>query len=110
MRKIPPKHREIINSDLYYKTCVRQNEGNCAGNITIEHALIFGGRQIAELWNYIPLCEYHHSVNNYQDGGDLDKEKNTYFALNRATDEELLKYSKALDYLLLRKRLNKKYK
>jgi hypothetical protein len=61
------------------------------------------------MWNYIPLCEYHHSVGKFQDGGALDKEKNTWMALNRATNEELIKYSKCVDYIKLRERLNIKY-
>ena len=108
MRKIPAEHKKVIDSDPYFKKCARQSY-NCAGRITIEHALIFGGKQIAELWNYIPLCAYHHAVEQYQDGGDLKKELNIKIALNRATDDELRKYSKAIDYIKMRTRLNMIY-
>ena len=39
----------------------------------------------------------------------LNKEINVWIALNRATDEELKKYSKAIDYIRMREVLNKKY-
>lgn len=109
MRPIPLNHRKVIDTDEYYRKCVRYHEGTCRGRITIEHALIFGSRQIAELWNYVPLCAYHHAVDQYQDGGDMIKEMNVWYALIRATDDELRKYSKAINYINERDRLNKKY-
>lgn len=110
MRPIPASHKAIIDSDKYYKTCARRRDGGCAGRITIEHAIIYAGRQIAELWNYVPLCERHHAVCSFQDRGDLQKEKNVWLALCRATDEELAQYSKVINYKQLRERLNDKYK
>ena len=109
MRKISSRVKNIIDNDRFYTICARFRDGGCKGRITMEHTLIFAGRQIDEAWAIIPLCEYHHSVCRYQDSGDLQKEKNIWIALNRATDEELLKYSKAINYIELRKRLNKKY-
>lgn len=107
MRKISPKVKTklILEPDL----CARRDEGNCKGRITWEHALIYAGRQIDEVWAIIKLCEYHHAVNTHQDGKGLDKEKNVWIALNRATDEELEQYSKAINYKLMRDRLNEKY-
>lgn len=109
MRPIPTAHKKQIDQDPFYKKCARRNDGECGGRITIEHCLIFAGKQIAEMWNYIPLCERHHSVLSYQDRGDLQKEKNVWIALNRATEQDLLKYSKSINYLDLKNRLNKKY-
>lgn len=109
MRAITPKQRQQIDEDPFYKVCCRRSEGNCGGRITIEHVFIYAGRQIAEMWNYIPLCEYHHGVLNYQDGGDLNKEINAWVALNRATDAELLPYSKATNYIEMRSKLNNIY-
>jgi hypothetical protein len=107
MRKISPKVKEILLQRQ--SRCVRENEGTCAGKITWEHSLIYAGRQIDEAWAIIFLCEYHHDVNMYQDCGDLQKELNVYYALNQATDEELKKYSKAIDYIAMKKRLKLKY-
>jgi hypothetical protein len=109
MRTIPSKLREEMANDPYYKICSRSKDGGCAGKITWEHVFIFAGRQINERWAIIPLCEKHHAVNTYQDRGDLDKEKNEWIALNRATDEELQAISKAVNYKHKRDYLNAKY-
>lgn len=107
MRKISPQVKEELLQEK--NICARHNDGNCAGRITFEHALIYGGKQIDETWAILHLCEFHHAVGIYQDGGDLNKEKNVWIALNRATEQELIKYSKAVNYLQLRERLNKIY-
>ena len=72
---IPPKIREIISNDPYYKKCARHNQ-DCDGRITIEHVFLYAGRQISDLWNLIPLCERHHSVGKYLNSGLLNKEFN----------------------------------
>jgi len=87
--------------------CARKKDGGCDGSITWEHAIIYAGRQLDEAWAIVKLCERHHGVNQYLDGGDLDKQENIRLALNRATDEELQKISKATDYIEMRDRLNK---
>lgn len=109
MRAIPAKLRKQIDSDPYYKKCARADEGNCSGRITIEHAIIHAGRQLNELWALLPICAYHHAVDQYQDGGDLNKEKHLWLALNRATDSELEAISKAINYKRERERLNNIY-
>ena len=109
MRPISSKNKAIIDSDPYYKVCARHLDGSCDGRITIEHALIFRGKQIDELWNFVPLCEYHHAVGKYQDGGNLIKEINVWIALNRATVDELREVSKVVPYINMRERLNKLY-
>ena len=105
MRKISPEVRKALEAEP--QVCARRREGGCAGRITWEHALTYAGRQVDEVWAIIKLCECHHSVNTYQDGGLLDKEINVWIALNRATDEELKKYDKT-DFIGLRDRLNNK--
>jgi len=89
--------------------CVRNHEGTCKGRTTHEHALIFAGKQIEEEWAVIDLCEYHHDVGLYQDAGNLEKEKNIWIALNRATEDQLKKYSNVRDLVQLRTMLNKRY-
>jgi len=88
MRPISTKHKEIINSDPYYKVCARKND-DCGGRRTIEHSLIYAGKQIAELWNYIPLCERHHGLGQFSDCKFLRKDINEKLALQRATREEI---------------------
>ena len=107
MRKIS---QNVLKTILERKQiCARNGDGACGGRLTFEHTLIYGGKQIDEAWAIIILCSRHHAVNEYQDGGDLQKEKNVWLALDQATDEELLKYSKAIDYIRLKKTLNEKY-
>lgn len=88
MRPIPLKHRKQIDTDPFFKRCVRFEEGSCSGRITIEHVFIYANRQISEMWNYLPLCWFHHL-----DKG-LDKRLNERIALSRVTEEELSKYPK----------------
>jgi len=108
MRKVSQQVRDKVLKRP--QVCARHKEGTCAGGNTWEHAIIYAGRQLDEAWAIVILCEYHHSVNNYQDGGDLNKELNVCYALNQATDEELRRVSKVVDYLKLKERLNLKYK
>lgn len=108
MRKIPAQLRDEMANDEYYKVCSRKNS-ECAGRITWEHAIIFAGRQVNEKWAIIPLCAYHHAVDEYQDGGDLNKELNIAIALSRATAGELSRVSCAVNYTALKERLLKKY-
>lgn len=87
MRPISPKFRKQIDEDPYYRVCARKGY-DCSGRITIEHAYIYAGRQIDEMWNFVPLCEHHHLY----DG--LDKKENQRLALQRATPADLAKYPK----------------
>lgn len=91
------------------RVCMRADEENCGGRLTKEHAIIYAGKQLQEEWAILDICEFHHGVNNYQDRGDLKKEKHLWIALNRASDEELKAISKCIDHIELRGRLNKKY-
>jgi len=109
MRPISNENKEIINSNPYFKVCARKDEGNCGGRITIDHTIIYGGKQLDELWSLVPVCEYHHAVGKFQAGGDLNREKHVYIALQRATDDQLRAISKAVDYIALRDRLRVKY-
>lgn len=109
MRKIPTEVLAEITSDPYYRVCARAIDGGCGGRLTLEHVIVFAGRQLNAKWAIIPLCAKHHSVLQYQDTGLLDKRINTSIALNRATDSELRAISKCEDYVALRQRLNEKF-
>jgi len=86
---IPPKVKAEILADPYYKTCARSQEGECEGRVTFEHAWIYGSKQIQEVWAIIPICAYHHAVDEFQDGDGLDKGLNQYIALCRADIDDL---------------------
>lgn len=98
-----------MDADPYYERCSMEFRGDCDGRITWEHAIIFASKQLNEKWAIIPVCAYHHGVDEFQDRGDVKKEMHVWIALNRATDDELIAISKAIDYLKLRERLNKIY-
>lgn len=108
MRAIPKKLRNEMAADPFYSKCSREGllGHTCDGRITWEHVFIFSGRQVNKIWAIIPLCEKGHSVDHYQDGGDLDKHINEWIALNRATVEELVEVSKARNYVHYRDYLN----
>lgn len=108
MRTIPAKLKKEILLNPYYKVCARK-DSDCDGRITWEHAIIFAGRQVNEMWAIIPLCTYHHSVDLHQDGPGLNKEINVWIALNRATDDQLREVSKVIQYIRERNRLNSIY-
>lgn len=112
MRPIPPKLRQEMANDPFYRTCSRNallHDHVCKPNpmtgqlIEWEHALYYQGRQINEKYAIIPLCWWAHS------GPGLVKEINKWIALNRATDAELLLINKAEDYFRTRKNLNEIY-
>ena len=88
--------------------CARAADGGCKGRLTLEHAFIYSGKQIDEVWAIIWLCAYHHAVDEFQDGGDLDKDKNRFIALSRATDADVAKYPR-VDWDQMRLFLSKKF-
>lgn len=80
----------------------------CRGRLTLEHAFIYAGKQINEDWAIIWLCAFHHAVDEFQDGGNLEKDLNQFLALSRATPEDLAKYPRK-DWAQLRRYLTVKY-
>lgn len=108
VNNVPKKLKEKWATEK--QVCCRADEGNCDGSLTKDHTIIFAGKQLQEDWAIVDACEYHHAVGKFQSGGDLNREKHTWVALNRATDEQLIAISKAINYLKLRERLNEKYK
>lgn len=109
MTPIPKALREEMANDPYYKVCIRAQEGTCSKKITFEHAWIYAGKQIQERWAIVPVCTYHHAVNEYQDGGDLDKGLNQYIALCRANLDDLCARMPKKDWRQEYKFLTQKY-
>lgn len=112
MSVIPLKLRAEMDQEPYYHTCARQtllHDHVCEANpmtgqlIEWEHALYYKGSKIQEKFAIVPLCHHVHS------GPLLRKEINQWIALNQASDEDLKRYNKAIDYVALRKRLNEVY-
>lgn len=109
MNNMPITLRKQLSSDDFYKKCALRNHGECGGPISWEHSLYFGGRQLQEYFAIVPLCHRHHGIGIWMDAGTLDKDKNIWVALNRATDEEIQKISKVINYFRVRDNLNEKY-
>lgn len=92
------------------RSCMRTDDlENCDGRLTKEHALYYAGKELQKEYAILDLCAYHHSVDQFQDGPGLNKEKNIWIALNRADDDELEAISKAKDYARLRTWYNLKF-
>lgn len=107
-----PSLRKDIGEDPEYSRCSLQGISfvdECEGRITREHALIYAGKKIQEKWAIIPLCAKHHAVDQFQDAGTMVKQRNVWVALNRATPEELRRFSKAVNYERMRATLNEEF-
>lgn len=103
MHPIPKKLREEMAADPFYRRCCITE--SMRGKIDWHHNLIFRGRQVQEKWAILPVNEeVHQNVSNPE-----IKQKLNWIMLNRATDEQLKKYSKAVDLIAERERLNKIY-
>ena len=110
MNKIPEKLRKEIKADPFYKQCCLEGGGKITENkfdqerIEWHHNLIFAGSQLQEKWCILPIKKRLHD----RMFGEV-KEKCDWIMLNRANDETLKKYSKAVDLLLKKNKLNVKF-
>lgn len=97
---IPPKMRAEMAEDPFYKQSALSGKSN---NIQWHHNLIYDKKRVNEKWAIIPLTkDEHREEAKYKD-------KLNWIMTNRATDEELKRYSKAVNYKQMRVLLNKKY-
>lgn len=103
MRKIPDALREKMAADPFMKKCCIT--GSRSEKIDWHHNLIFAGRQVNEDWAILPLARSVHD----RISDPAIKEKCDWIMLNRATDEQLRPYCKAIDLIRRRTILNKKY-
>lgn len=106
MTSIPQSVRERLASDPFMRKCVHvylQSPTQCEGRIEWEHAMYYKGAKIQEAWAIVPTCYRHHR------GGFLNKEFGVMFALLRADDKTLGRYSKAEDLTHKREHLVRKY-
>src|SRR3990167_5022633 len=103
MNNIPKKLKEEMAADPFYQRCCIT--GALAKNTKVDwhHNFIYAGKQLQEKWAILPLREdIHKDIVKH-------KEKCDWIMLNRATDKQLEKYSRARDLKRERDRLNKKY-
>ena len=66
----------------------------CQGRITTEHAITHAGKRVNELWALVRICAWAHEVDQFQDGGGMNKQINRWIAYSRiiSWDSVLLKY------------------
>lgn len=111
MRPIPPKLMSELKELPYFGKCLRRlvlNDHDCDGRITLEHAIIYSGRQVNEVWAIVPLCCKAHNIDQWQDCGILDKRLNEWIALNLMTRDDEIKHPRR-DWAMRRKYLNSIY-
>jgi hypothetical protein len=103
VRKIPDALREQMAADPFMKRCAITGT---TLRIQWHHNLIHAGRQVNEAWAILPLnADVHDRV-----PADKElKEKLDWIMLNRATDEQLAPYCRAINYIRRRDILNQKY-
>lgn len=101
MRPLSKAVKKVISEDPFYRVCFRKHEGDCYGNVQMDHVFKYAGRQIDEAWAILPTCYRHHILK-------LDRPYSEYIALGRVTDEQLTKYPKK-DWQTLRTYLNSIY-
>lgn len=99
---IPEKMREEMAGDPFYKKCCLADE-NCSGRIEWHHSETFAGKRLQEKWCILPLCQWHH-IREAQ-----FRDRLRWIAVNRASDMELVRISKAENFIDIRMRLNKIY-
>lgn len=105
MRPIPPELKEEMSNDIYYKQCCLSSLGNCSNEIQWHHNLIFGGKQVNEKFCILPVCKYHHDIANNR----YIRERLDHIMLQRATDEQLKPFCKAINWIERKKTLAKMY-
>ena len=87
MRPIPKKMlREMLEDPFYQKCCITGSN-----NVSLEHSVIFAGRQVNEKWAIVPL---RRDLNTSHPPVEV-KEKCRLIAFSRATEEDFNKYPKA---------------
>lgn len=102
-KPIPKKMREELSEDPFMqKCCLYGYSMGCVGKVQWHHHLKFAGKRINEKWCILPVCEYHH-----------EKEARFKYELDtvmvsRATYEELKPFSKAIDYIALKRKYENK--
>lgn len=101
MRPIPPSLKQEILSDKFYeKCCVCGVKG-----VQWHHNLIWKGRQENEKFCILPLCpSCHEKARNTE-----FKEKLDWIMWNRASEEQITFYSKAVNYKHEKQRLDNQF-
>jgi hypothetical protein len=103
VRKLDPAQRERLAADPFMSRCCIT--GRADEKIDWHHNLIFAGRQVNEDWAILPLIR---SIHDRAFSPEI-KDRCDWVMLNRATDEQLTPYCKAIDLIRRREILNQRY-
>lgn len=104
MSKIPEEiKREMENDPFYKKCCIGNHE--CSGRVEWHHNLIYKGKQVQEKWCILPVCHYHHEHEKDTELGEMLD----FIMLSRATQDDLKRFSKVIDYTYQLARLSEIY-
>lgn len=98
---IPPKLKKEMEEDPFYSVCCITGVKN--EKIDWHHNLQFAGKRVNEKFCILPLAKSVHDNITYY------KEECDWIMWNRASEEELTRYSKAIDYRKVLARLNEKF-
>jgi len=100
---IPPKLREEMANDKFYDKCCITGLSKNAVKIEWHHNLMFSGKRVNAKFCILPLADFvHRNIVKY-------KQKCDWVMWSRASEQEIAKYSKAINYKRERDRLNKIY-
>lgn len=96
-KPIPKDMREEMANDPFMEVCCIEDE-DCGGRIEWHHNLIYAGKRVNEKWAILPVCHHHHFY-EFEFKKRLNK-----VMVTRATEAELRAYSKAIDYVALKRK------
>lgn len=104
MNNMPKKLRDRLADDPFYQQCcVTGLRGTWDDPLEWHHNLIVASNQVQERFAILPILKsVHDQARNHEMRECLD-----WIMLNRATDDELLAISKAIDYFHRRAFLNR---
>lgn len=103
MNNIPKKLRADMAADPFYKRCVISGQtGTRWDPIEWHHNLIYAGRQVQRKFAILPVKRsLHLQANDKQLRAQLD-----WIMWNRASEDEVIEFSKAKNYGMYRMALN----
>ena len=103
MNSIPPNMRTRMDANPFYHICCITGRRDV--KIEWHHNLIFAGSQVQEEFAILPIAEYIHKKADYTHVREILD----WVMLSRATDAQLVKYSKARNLFHHRDYLNEKF-
>lgn len=107
-KPIPQVLKDELSQDEFYKKCCIA-DNFCLGVIQWHHNLesyVDGNKgRVNEKFCILPICKAHHDKADTS----MVREKLNWIMWNRATETQIQKYSKAINYTNERKRLNNIY-